>query len=106
VLTLVNREGEARSFHIDQANGETIVPIVRANVIKEAKIATDQAAYYGGYGGRRETLHRYLAEFDFRYSNRSALCWAWRTLSAPRRRPPAPSPAVRTIFRSHSRGNG
>jgi transposase-like protein len=116
VLTLVNRKGEARSFHVDQANGETIVPIVRANVIAEAKIATDSAAYYGGldvgFAGHESVnheieewvrgevttntvesyfalfkrgmkgvyqhcsekhLHRYLAEFDFRYSNRSAL---------------------------------
>jgi hypothetical protein len=36
VLTRVNRQGEARSFHVDQANGETIVPIVRANVAAEA----------------------------------------------------------------------
>jgi transposase-like protein len=116
VLTLVNRKGEARSFHIDQANGETIIPIVRANVSEEAKLATDQATYYTGlevgFAGHETVnhsieewvrgeittntvegyfalfkrgmkgvyqhcsekhLHRYLAEFDFRYNNRSAL---------------------------------
>lgn len=116
VLTLVERNGEARSFHIDRAHSETIIPIVNANVAKEAKLRTDDAKYYNplkriGYNhesvnhSHREYvrgevhsntvegyfsifkrgmkgvyqhcsekhLHRYLAEFDFRYSNRSAL---------------------------------
>jgi transposase-like protein len=116
VLTLVERGGEARSFHIDRADAASIIPVVNANVASEAKIATDEAAYYrpleregfnhktvnhaqeewvrgdvhsntvegyfsvfkrgmkGVYQHCSEKhLHRYLAEFDFRYSNRSAL---------------------------------
>jgi transposase-like protein len=120
ILTLVDRTGEARSFHIDKANAETVLPIVRANVSKEATLATDDARYYRqlrddfaahevvehskdeyvrydrplpihtntveGYfslfkRGMRgvyqhcseKHLHRYLAEFDFRYNNRSRL---------------------------------
>lgn len=116
VLTLVSREGEARSFHIDRARMEDVVPVARANISKEATVVTDTAAYYRllhlvfaehetvnhskdewarglihtntveGYfsvfkRGMRGTyqhcaekhLHRYLAEFDFRYNNRSAL---------------------------------
>jgi transposase-like protein len=116
VLTLVERNGEARSFHIDRAHIATIIPIVEKNVAKEAKIATDDATYYNplkrlGYDhesvnhshfewtrGQVHTntvegfysifkrgmkgvyqhcsekhLHRYLAEFDFRYSNRIKL---------------------------------
>src|SRR5262245_21797527 len=61
VLTLVNRQGEARSFHVDQANGETIVPIVRANVDAEVRLMTDQATYYGGldvgFAGRDTVDH-------------------------------------------------
>lgn len=117
VLTLVDRTtGQARSFHIDRAEANAIIPIVRENIAKEATVATDQARYYirlkehvsrhesvnhsieewargeihtntvEGYfsvfkRGMRGTyqhcgekhLHRYLAEFDFRYNNRSAL---------------------------------
>lgn len=115
VLTLVSREGEARSFHISNADQATILPIIRENLAQEAKVITDDAGYYrnldkeflhafvnhsAGQYGRGEIhtntiegffsifkrgmkgvyqhcsakhLHRYLAEFDFRYSNRSAL---------------------------------
>lgn len=116
VLTLVERGGEARSFHIDRADAASIIPVVRKNVAHEAKVATDEAAYYrplGREGFDHQTvnhaqeewvrgevhsntvegyfsvfkrgmkgvyqhcseqhLHRYLAEFDFRYSNRVAL---------------------------------
>lgn len=115
VLTLVSRDGEARSFHIDHANTENIIPIVRANLAAEAKVVTDDAGFYrnldkefthafvnhsAGQYGRGEIhtntiegyysifkrgmkgiyqhcsekhLHRYLAEYDFRYSNRVRL---------------------------------
>src|SRR5580658_8706235 len=122
VLTLVERGGEARSFHIDDATKENIVPIVRANIARESHLMTDEARRYErlgtefaghgvvdhtrgeyGYTDRKtgtkvntntvegyysifkrgmkgvyqhcseQHLHRYLAEFDFRYSNRSAL---------------------------------
>jgi transposase-like protein len=116
VLTLVDRKGEARSFHIDRADTKNVMPIVRQNVAKEARVVTDEAGQYahlregvaehqvvrhakGEYGrGEWHTntiegffsifkrgmkgvyqhcdekhLHRYLAEFDFRYSNRVAL---------------------------------
>jgi transposase-like protein len=116
VLTPVSRDGEARSFHIDQADMQNITPIVRANVAKESTVYTDEAAYLrnlwlafrrhdavrhidkewargsihtntiegyfsifkrgmkGVYQHCSEKhLHRYLAEFDFRYSNRIAL---------------------------------
>jgi len=115
VLTLVSRDGEARSFHINESNKENILPIIRANLAAEARVVTDDAGMYrnldkeflhafvnhsAGQYGRGEIhtntiegyysifkrgmkgiyqhcsekhLHRYLAEFDFRYSNRSAL---------------------------------
>lgn len=116
ILTLVDRKGEARSFHIEKASAADIIPIVRKNVDKESTVATDEAFYYGhlnvGFArhgtvnhsadeyvrgdihtntvegffsvfkrGMRGTyqhcsekhLHRYLAEFDFRYSNRIKL---------------------------------
>jgi transposase-like protein len=116
VLTLVSREGEARSFHVDKVDAKTIAPILRENIVREAKVMTDEAGQYrnakrdfaehhfvrhgkGEYvRGEIHTntiegyfsifkrgmkgvyqhcgeqhLHRYLAEFDFRYTNRVAL---------------------------------
>jgi transposase-like protein len=121
VLTLVERGGSARSFHIDSTSIANIAPIVRQNVRRESGFMTDEARHYmemgrefrGGHDavnhGREEYvryeadkvittntvegyysifkrgmkgvyqhcaekhLHRYLSEFDFRYSNRVAL---------------------------------
>ena len=120
ILTLVERGGSARSFHVAVADSFEILPIIRENIRREATVHTDQAAYYKRLGKefakheavdhsaeeyvRRDGeklittntvegyfsifkrgmkgvyqhcsekhLHRYLAEFDFRYSNRAAL---------------------------------
>ncbi|TGT60478.1 IS1595 family transposase [Mesorhizobium sp. M00.F.Ca.ET.170.01.1.1] len=116
VLTLVERGGIARSFHIDSATVARVLPIVNANIHKESIFLSDEARVYDNIGpefaahgtvnhGRDEYvrgvihtntvegyysifkrgmkgvyqhcaehhLHRYLAEFDFRYSNRVAL---------------------------------
>jgi transposase-like protein len=122
VLSLVERGGEARSFHVDSTKKEDIIPIVKANIAKEAHVMTDESNTYSGLDkhfkshgvvdhSRKEYsytdkqtnmkiginaaegyysvfkrgmkgvyqhcaekhLHRYVAEFDFRHSNRSAL---------------------------------
>ena len=122
VLTLVERGGSARSFHVESVKKEDVLPIVHANLDRESHVMTDEAARYAqlgdefakhdaidhsrneyGYTDRRtgvkvntntiegyysifkrgmkgvyqhcgeKHLHRYLAEFDFRYSNRVAL---------------------------------
>jgi transposase-like protein len=116
VLTLVERGGSARSWHVDGTTAGQLIPIMRANIQRETKLMTDQASWYRGVGkdfASHETvdhskdeyvrgevstntvegyysifkrgmkgvyqhcaekhLHRYLAEFDFRYSNRIAL---------------------------------
>lgn len=114
VLTLVDRAGQTRSFHVDKATKANILPILRANLDAEARVVTDEAGIYkdldqeymhafvnhsrGEYGRGEVTtnsvegyysifkrgmkgvyqhcsekhLHRYLAEYDFRYSNRVA----------------------------------
>lgn len=116
VLTLVERGGRARSFHVEGATVAKIMPIVHSNIAKETALMTDESTIYPRVGatfafhetvnhkneeyvrGHAHTntvegfysifkrgmkgvyqhcaehhLHRYLAEFDFRYSNRSAL---------------------------------
>ena len=116
VLTLVNREGSARSFHVNGTSAKQLLPILKANIAPETTIMTDEAGQYvhlkhffgahhvvshgaGEYvRGKAHTntvegfysifkrgmkgiyqhcsekhLHRYLAEYDFRYNNRVAL---------------------------------
>lgn len=120
VLALVDRSmGRARTMVIDDVKAETLMPLVLANVSREARIMTDEHSgyrelkrYFAGHGttshGRGEYvnlqdrtihsntvegyfsifkrgmkgvyqhcaekhLHRYLAEFEFRYNNRQAL---------------------------------
>ena len=119
VLSLVDRAtGRARSMVVDDLKAATLVPILRDNIAKEARIMTDEASQYaklaadfaghdfvrhgaGEYVNREDStihtntiegyfsifkrgmkgvyqhcgkqhLHRYVAEFEFRYNNRSA----------------------------------
>jgi len=46
VMTLVERGGKARSFHIDRTNKAEVEKIINANVSKEAQLMTDSASYY------------------------------------------------------------
>jgi transposase-like protein len=116
VVTLVERGGSARSFHVEGTRVADIAPILRENVRRESRLMTDEANHYKEVGREYESheavnhsrkeyargdittntvegfysifkrgmkgvyqhcsekhLHRYLAEFDFRYSNRIAL---------------------------------
>jgi transposase-like protein len=116
VLTLVERGGSARSFHVDITRRADVEGIMRANIRKESRLMTDEARHYKAIGrefashesvnhheeeyGRgivhtntvegfysifkrgmkgvyqhcsEKHLHRYLSEFDFRYSNRVRL---------------------------------
>jgi len=116
VLSLVERGGRVRSFHVDKATVKEVAPIVTANVSRETRLMTDESNIYtklgrefAGHGvvnhkideyvrGDDHTntvegyfsifkrgiigvyqhcsekhLHRYVAEFDFRYNNRSRL---------------------------------
>jgi transposase-like protein len=116
VLTLVERGGSARSFHVDSTRRHDVEGVLRANVRKESRLMTDEGRHYKAIGrefsshesvnhgegeyGRGDVhtntvenfysvfkrgmkgiyqhcserhLHRYVAEFDFRYSNRVKL---------------------------------
>lgn len=128
VVTLVERGGSARSFHVDGMAIRDVMPIIRENVKKESWINTDEAKLYYDLGKefalhqtvnhskdeyvrrsgvrsfpdgdeykvttntvegyysifkrgmkgvyqhcQEKHLHRYLCEFDFRYSNRVRL---------------------------------
>ena len=116
VVSLVERNGRARSFKVDRATPHVIRRIVSENVAKESALMTDEALAYKSVGAtlashesvnhsqdeyvrgavhtntiegfysifkrgmkgvyqhcNEKHLQRYLNEFDFRYSNRTAL---------------------------------
>lgn len=120
VLSLVDRStGRSRSMVVDDLKASTLIPILKANIDREARVLTDEAGQYkflrmhfrdhgfvshsiGEYVSKADNtshtntiegffsifkrgmkgiyqhcghnhLNRYLAEFDFRYSNRIAL---------------------------------
>jgi transposase-like protein len=50
VLSLVERGGSVRSFHIARTSVPDILPIVRANVAKESRLHTDEAKHYERVG--------------------------------------------------------
>lgn len=115
IVSLVERGGEVRSFHVAVADQATVQAIISQNIAKETMLHTDESRLYHGsmlHGlsghetvkhsakeyvrgtvhtntiegvfsifkrGMRgnyqhcaeKNLHRYLAEFDFRYSTRA-----------------------------------
>ncbi|MET0181391.1 MAG: IS1595 family transposase [Caulobacterales bacterium] len=114
IVSLVERGGSVRSFHVASADKETVQKIIRENVDPASRLHTDESRLYPGASvaqhehvkhsireyargdvntnsvegyfsvfkrGMRGTyqhcaekhLHRYLAEFDFRHNNRTAL---------------------------------
>lgn len=117
VLSLIDRDtGKSRSMVVDSIGAKEIIPILRENIAREARVMTDEGRQYqkladdfpahesvnhsadeyvrgeittntvegffsvfkrgmkGTYQHcRKHHLHRYLSEFDFRYSNRMAL---------------------------------
>jgi transposase-like protein len=113
IVSLVQRGGNVRSFHVPRADAATVTKIVNENIAKESRLFTDESKLYTKVGetfaehstvvhskkeyvrgevhsntvenyfsvfkrGMRgvyqhcdeKHLHRYLAEFDYRYNNR------------------------------------
>lgn len=116
IISLVERGGKVRSFHVENADKATVNVIVNQNIAREARVHTDESRLYGDVKGHavsheavkhsvheyvrgdvhtnsvegffsifkrgmkgvyqhcaEKHLHRYLAEFDFRYNARVAL---------------------------------
>jgi transposase-like protein len=55
VLTLVERGGSARSFHIDSTSIADIAPILRQNIGRESRLHTDEARHYMEIGREYES---------------------------------------------------
>lgn len=46
ILTLIERCGNARSFHVPAVNAKTLRPILRGHIAREAHLMNDEAAQY------------------------------------------------------------
>lgn len=46
IVSLVERDGEVRSFHVSRVNSKTLKPILQAQVAKDAHVVTDDAVVY------------------------------------------------------------
>ena len=116
MVSLVERGGKSRTFHVDHATAENVREVIVRNVSRKSTLHTDESKLYTDVGtefAKHETvkhsakeyvrgdvhtntvegffsifkrgmkgvyqhcgeahLHRYVAEFDFRYNNRSGL---------------------------------
>jgi transposase-like protein len=50
ILTLVQRDGQTRSFHLARVHAKTLKPILTAQIAKQTKLYTDGAQFYRGIG--------------------------------------------------------
>jgi hypothetical protein len=58
IVTLVERGGQARSFHVAVADQHQVTQIVRANVERESRLHTDESKLYAGpIGAQRESVN-------------------------------------------------
>jgi transposase-like protein len=116
IVSLVERGGRVRSFHVENADKSTVAKVVSENIARETRLHTDESRLYWDIGEtfdahetvhhssgeyvrgdvhtnsvegyfsifkrgmkgiyqhcKEKHLHRYLAEYDFRYNNRVAL---------------------------------
>ncbi len=46
ILTLVERDGSARSYHVAAVNEKTLVPIIKEQIHKDSTVYTDEAGQY------------------------------------------------------------
>jgi transposase-like protein len=66
VLSLVERNGEKRSFHIPTVNAATLGPIMKAQIAASARLMTDEARYYkpiGKHFASHESVSRNQNEY-------------------------------------------
>ena len=50
IVSLVERDGQKRSFHVANVTAKTVTPILRAQVAKKARLMTDEAKVYKKIG--------------------------------------------------------
>lgn len=67
IVSLVERNGEKRSFHVASVNGATLRPIMSGMIAKKARLMTDQAGVYEKIGPdfkSHEVVNHTLKEYS------------------------------------------
>ena len=66
IVSLVERDGDKRSFHVPNVNAATLGPILKAQIAKTARLMTDEAKYYkktGKHFASHETVNHARGEY-------------------------------------------
>ena len=66
VLSLVERDGKKRSFHIANVTAKTVAPILREQIAKKARLMTDEAKVYKEVGkefASHDSVNHSLGEY-------------------------------------------
>ena len=66
VVTLVERNGEKRSYHLPSVNHKTLFPIMQGQIAAKARLMTDQAGVYEKIGpnfGSHEVVNHTMKEY-------------------------------------------
>jgi transposase-like protein len=66
IVSLVERDGDKRSFHIPTVNSATLAPILKAQISEKARLMTDEANYYktpGKHFASHETVNHNRGEY-------------------------------------------
>ncbi len=66
IFSLVERNGNVRSFHVNNVNAKTLKPIIQAQMSKEAHLMTDDAGQYsilGPVSATHETVNHSAKEY-------------------------------------------
>jgi transposase-like protein len=72
VLTLVERGGEARSFHVYGTSAADVLPILKTNIAAESRVVTDEAGQYA-HLNRDFARHEFVTHSSGEYV-RGAMC--------------------------------
>ena len=70
VLSLVQRDGKTRSFHVANIDGDNLKPILRANIAKDSHLMTDGAMLYRSIG-KEFALHEHTNHHEKEYAKPS-----------------------------------
>ena len=66
VLSLVERNGEKRSFHVSNVNAKTLRPIMNKHIDSDSRLMTDEAKVYGPIGvefGQHQSVNHSAKEY-------------------------------------------
>jgi transposase-like protein len=81
VVTLVERGGHARSFHVANIHANTLRSVLVQNVDRKSHLATDNAPHYHTTGGEFQT-HATVTHRDNEYAVTKPAIGYWRNITA------------------------